>query len=830
MKFSLRWLRDYAPLDVPINELVRALVDTGTEVGEVSPEGGDIVVARVVALRAVPGASRGLQFADLDIGRAPLAALTKLGITSDPLRVVTAAPNIAAGDLVAYAAPGSRPPAMDDPVGVREFLGRYPSPGMVCSEAELGVGDDASGILKLDRGVPGQPLHELLDLDTALDLEVTTNRPDCLCHVGIARELAAALSEPLSEPDATIADEALSAASAERRVQVRVDDPDGCHRFAVRVIENVSVGDSPAWLKRRLRAIGLRPINSVVDITNYVAHELGQPLHAFDLDRFAALARSSKSAEVVVRKARHGERLRCLDGVERDLGAADIVVCSADVPASLAGIIGGADTAVDERTRNVLLEAATWDGPTIRATSTRLTVRSDASTLFEKGLTDTLPPVALDRASRLIVEHSGGHVLRGVIEQWPRPLPEIEPIIVTAGFISELLGTPVDATEAATALAHLGFAVEQDGAALRVIPPAFRRDVSLPEDVVEEVGRMIGYARVPSTLPGRRVPVGPLAAPAQLEEQIRDVCVGAGLDEAITFSFIASRWARTLPGLGEGRRPIPLRNPLSEEWRVMRTSQLPGICAALAVNVKRGVAEPAMFELGRVFWEGERVEPVDGSTPDGADQGLPPLPLEPVLLTVALQRADADAAAGAIRHAQSLFSWIGDEVAGATLVSEPAPVTGLRRGRSASLRLDGRDVGLVGELLPDTLADFDLRGRVVVGELRLDAIISRTPRAPHFVAPPRVPPVQHDLAVTVPVERLAREGLATIRAAGGPLLESVELYDEYRGERVGPGRKGWTFRLTFRAPDRTLAGDEAQRVHDAIAKALVTRLGAELRT
>jgi len=829
MKISLRWLRDFAPLDVPVAEIVRSLVDTGTEVGEVMPESAGSIVVRVIALQPVPGSSRGLRFADLDVGPLPPASLAKLRLPAGPVRIVTAAPNLEVGDLVPYAPPGSRPPALDEPVGIVEFLGRHPSPGMVLSSVELGLGGDASGILKLEKGYPGQPLHELIDFDTVLDVEVTTNRPDCLCHLGIARELAAALSEPLAEPETAIPEQAQSAASAERRVHVRVGDTDGCRRFSVRVIDNVSVGESPDWMKRRLRAVGLRPINSVVDVTNYVAHELGQPMHAFDLDRFIGLTPGTKHADVVVRRARHGERLRGLDGVERDLGAADVVVCAGETPASLAGIIGGSDTAVDERTRNVLLEAATWDGPTIRASSRRLGIRTDASTLFEKGLSDTLPPIALDRAARLIAEGSGGHVLRDVIEQWPRPLPVIEPILVTDGFISELLGFPVDASEAATALAHLGFAVEQDGAALRVIPPHFRRDVRIPEDVVEEVGRMLGYARVPSTLPGRRVQVGPLAPAVPLEELVRDVCAGAGFDEAITFSFIAPRSARVLPGLGEGRRPLPLRNPLSEEWSVMRTSQLPGLCGALALNVNRGVTEPALFEVGRVFWDGERREPPPGSTPDGADDVFVPLPLEPLLLSVAVQRPNADAAASAIRHVQALFDWVARDLAGTAISSEPESLPGLRPGRSAAVHSDGRSVGLLGELSAQVVEELDLRGRVVVGELRLDAIAPSPPAEPRFLPPPRFPAVAHDLAVIVPVDRPARDALSIIHEVGGPLLESVDLYDEYRSEGLGADRKGWTFRLTFRAPDRTLVSDEAQRVQDTIARALGTRLGAEVR-
>ena len=464
MKFSLRWLRDYATLDAPVTAIVKALVDTGTEVGAVEIGGEGIVVARITAVAPVPGSSH-LQFADLDLGGHVPESLSAFSVLPGTVRVLTGAPNVKAGDLVPYAPPGTRPPAMDERLGVRTIRG-HKSPGMLCSAIELGVGDDADGILILEDGTPGQALGEALAMDTVLDLDITTNRPDCLCHVGIARELAAALGESLTEPPSIVPDELLSATSAELRAQVRIEDLDGCPRFAARVIEGVVVGPSPGWLRQRLRAVGLRPINNVVDITNFVLHELGEPLHAFDLERFVEVG-GSKIADVVVRRAVAGEHVVDLLGTDRELSADDLVVCAGSTPASIAGVIGGSATAVSDATRTVLLEAASWDGPSIRATSKRLGLRTDASTLFEKGLSDRLPPVALNRAAALIAEISGGHVLGGFVEQWPRPLPELGPIDLTARFTGDLLGIPIDATEMATTLAQLGFAVEQSGAHAR---------------------------------------------------------------------------------------------------------------------------------------------------------------------------------------------------------------------------------------------------------------------------------------------------------------------------------------------------------------------------
>ena len=829
MKFSLRWLRDYAQLDAPVDLLVRTLTETGTEIGAVEDVASGIIVARVTRLEPLPGSTHGLLLADLDVGPQPPRVLHELGIATDPIRVVTGAPNLNTGDLVPYAPPGTKPPAMDEPLGVRMYRGKYRSPGMLCSAAELGVGADAAGILVLERGTPGAPLRDVIDLDVVLDAEITTNRPDCLCHVGIARELAAALGETLNEPDTMVPEERESAVVTAQRASVRIEDPSGCPRFVARVIEDVTIGPSPEWMQQRLRAIGLRPINNVVDVTNFVAHEMGQPLHAFDLDRLLAESgESGRTASVVVRRARSGERVTTLDGVERSLGDEDMVICAGERPVSIAGVMGGLSTAVDENTRTVLLEGASWDGVTIRSTSRRLNLRSDASTLFEKGLSDTLPPRTVDRAARLIAETASCHVLRESLDVWPGPLFEIKPISLTAQQMSALLGYPVDATDAATVLAHLGFAVEQDGASLIVVPPHFRRDVVLKEDVIEEVGRMLGYQRVPSTLPGRRTPVSEGAPPSSVEDHVRDVCLGAGYNEAITYSFTSPALVASLAGLGADRVPLALRNPLTEEWSVMRISQLPGLCAALSTNVSRGVDTVSLFEVGRVFWDGEREGLPEGSKGDAVDAQLPRLPLEPLLVSVAASHeGTADDAAAKLREVQSLLQWLVSDISGAGVTTQAKEMRGTREGRSAELVVDGRVVGVIGELHPDTMQHFDMHGRVLVGELNLDAIASR--RAVRFRAPPRFPAVVQDVAVIVAEEQRAGDALDIIREAGGALLETVELYDEYRGERLSGSRKGWTFRLTFRAADRTLTGAEVQRVQAAIVDALAARCGAQLR-
>jgi phenylalanyl-tRNA synthetase beta chain len=819
MKISLEWLREYADLDAPVDELVRALVDTGTEVDRVERAAHGAIVARVLELSPIPQSTRGVRLADIDAG-AP-----------EPVRLVTGAPNVKAGDLVAYGPPGTVLPGFPEPLGVRSmFGGRYSSPGMLLSAAELGIGADVSGLLILERGRPGQPLQEVLNLDVVLDVEVTTNRPDCMCHLGIARELAAALAEPLREPPTDLPEGLLSATASAQRARVQIEDPVGCPRFTALVIEGVSPGESPAWLQRRLRAIGLRPISSLVDVTNYVTHELGHPLHAFDFDRLAALDGGGRPVTLTVRRAQPGESLECLDGTTRELQAGDMVIASAGVPVSLAGIIGGAATAIGDTTRTVLLEAANWEPTAIRATSRRLGIRTDASALYDKGLPDELAPLALLRAAGLIADLAGGHVLRDPIDEHPAPLPPLRPVELTGAWLGGFLGYPIDVHDASTVLVHLGFAVEQEGDSVTVHPPYFRRDVRIREDVAEEVGRGLGYGRLPSTLPGHRTPVRHLAAEDPIGDRVRDVCVGAGFDEALPYVFGRAEVAGWLPGLGEGRSPMALLNPLSDEWTHLRVGLLPGLCQVLALNQSRGVPEAAVFELGCAFWEGERVGPAPGSTPDGVDAGLPPLPAEPLLLAVA-RHVDGDAAvaATALRHAQALLDWLIHELGGELTEPEPAATAGLRAGRAAWVRAGGRRVGVVGELDATALERFELRGRVVVAELRLDGLASAARRPRRYLPVPRFPAVHHDLSVTVPAPEPAGDGLAVVREAGGALLESAELRDEFRGQKMGEGRKGWTFRLTFRSPERTLTSEEAQECQEAIVAALRARCGAELR-
>ena len=800
MRFSCNWLQDFVDCrDVPSPQLIDRLVATGTEVERVlelpgGPAG--VVVARVVELGRMP-ASDHLWLTRVDVGG------------SDPVPVVCGAQNLAPDALVAWAGPGTVLPD-GTRIGARRLRG-HPSQGMLCSPHELGLGPDRDGIMRLDPAAadPGVPLAVLIPPDRVLELEITANRPDCLCHLGIARELAAALGRPLRRPD----DRAPVRAGqpAAELVQVRIDDPARCLRYVAEVVEGLSDAPAPLWMQQRLRAVGMRPLGLAVDLSNYVVAELGQPLHAFDLDRVAP---PNGSTLVTVREACEGERFDGLDGSRRILDRRSLVIDIGGRIAALAGVLGGQDSAVGPGTRTVLLEAACFAGSSVRATSRRLGLRTEASLRFEKGLSPALASRGAARFVHLAQQVGGARVHPGPIDVEVGPRAPAAPITVTASGLGQLLGMPVDAGEAATALRRLEFEVVAAGATLAVRPPVDRQDVTIPADVLEEVGRSLGYDRVPATLPGRRTPAATVA-PADPREAVRDLVCGAGWDEAITISFTSAAVARALAPLAPPVAPLELRNPLGPQWAALRQSCLPGLLQAAALNQARGAERVRLYELGRGFW---------GASPTVQ-------PEEPELLAAVDHdpAGDPTQAVQRLRRLVTLAATVGERLVGDAPQVRQTQVAGLHPARAAELWAAGRRVGVVGELGDDPRAAFELRGRTLVLELRLDGWLvpgGLVPRA-RPVAP--TPALVEDIAVVVP--RLAAVGraLAALRDGRVAELESVRLLDEYTDARLGPAHKGWTFRLVFRDPGRTLAGADGAALRAAVLEILAEVVGARRR-
>src|SRR2546427_2040770 len=553
---SVNWLKDFIKISVEAPKLAERLTLAGNEVDRVIERDVDfdgVVVAQVKRLRPLPGSTKN-----------QIASVTTREADAE---VVTGAWNLAVGDLVPYAIPGSR--LNDRRIETKTFLG-VPSAGMLCSAIELGLGEDAAGILILGPGAtPGQDLHELYPRDTILELEIKSNRPDLLCHLGIAREVGAIFNLSVKEP--------MPPKSRTRGAPelVRIEAPDGCRRFVGRLLTGVTVAPSPTWMQARLRAAGVRPISNIVDITNYVMLEMGQPMHAFDF-------RLLKDGRIVVRRAHEGEEIACLDGKTRRLTSRDMVGADAERAQGVAGIIGGAESAVQLGTTEVFLEAATWEPRSIRRTARTLGLRTEASSRFEKGLSPALSLPAVDRAVALVTELAGGKPTRST-DVYPGPLkqPEIE---ITGERIERVLGVKIQPAEAAGILERLHFSVERSDGSLRARPPDFRLDCTIPEDLVEEIGRVYGYDRVPSTLPGERTPVRDLYQSQDADEVAREVLLGREIDEAVTNSLVSSM---ATVEIGMPGSLVRIENPMVENRDALRRSLLPGLLEALAFNARQ---------------------------------------------------------------------------------------------------------------------------------------------------------------------------------------------------------------------------------------------------
>jgi len=807
MKVPLSWLHEYVKPDLDAAALAERLALTGTEVERVVRHGvpsvEGFVVGKVLTAEQHPDADR-LRVCRVDLGGA------------EPAQIVCGAPNVAAGQTVAVAQPGA---VMPDGTKLRKAkLRGVESHGMILSEPELRIGAEGRGIMVLaDDGLkPGTPLADVLPLATdVLELEVTPNRPDCLGVYGVAREVHAATGAPL-----TPAPWHRDLGSFERLAGVEVVvETDRCKRFMARVFEDVTVGPSPAWLKARLMAAGQRPISNVVDITNYAMLLTGQPLHAFDLDRVAG-------ARLTVRDGRDGDELETLDGELRRLDPDMVVICDEDGPTSLAGVMGGARSEVHEGTTRVLLESAVWDGPNIQRTSTRLGLRSEASSRYEKGLAPEQAVDALAVATELLVELCDAKLALGTLDVAPPSGrdPSHAVIRLRDARVSGLLGAPVARERSAEILTALGFGVAQADDGLDVTVPAFRRnDVTREADLIEEVARIDGVDKLPATLPASGHAVGRLTPAQRLRRLAADTLAGAGLHEAIGWSWSAPELADRLrlPHDDPRRRAVVVENPMSAEHAQMRTTLLGSLLDVARRNVTHGTPDVAIFEAGAVYL------PADGQ----------PLPDEPhtlgVVLTGAIRApswrepappaADFYAAKGVLARLLDALrvDW------GITEAHPPEPF--LHPGRSAWVSVGGERIGWLGELHPSVAAEWELTAAVAAFELDLDRAIAAVPGPVRYEDYTSFPEVRQDLAVVVPQTVAAAELVAAVRAAGGPLLAHVEVFDVYRGAQIGADEVSLALRLAFRSPERTLTDEEVAERRAAIEATLAEQVGGRIR-
>ncbi|MEO8740907.1 MAG: phenylalanine--tRNA ligase subunit beta [Casimicrobiaceae bacterium] len=785
MKFSEHWLRTLVDPPLDSAALAHALTMAGLEVEEripVAPPFSGVVVGKVVAVERHLNADR-LNVCSVDVGRGA------------SLNIVCGAPNVAVGVLAPCALVGAQLPGG---LVIRKTAMRgIESQGMLCSADELGISDDASGLLLLDARAPiGADIRHALDLDdTLLTLKLTPNRADCLSLVGLARELGAITATPVAT-----APRASFAVDSTARRGVRIEDPLACPRFCGRVIEGIDArAPTPAWMKQRLARSGIRPISAVVDVTNYVMLELGQPLHAYD----NALLES----DLVVRFPRDGEKLTLLNGQEIDLVPSLLLVADEKKPLGLAGIMGGAHSAISDATTAVFLEGAFWNPAVIQGKSRRLGFATDAGHRFERGVDFAASPAAVDRATALILELCGGRA--GPLVDVCGTLPQRAPVRVRSARIARILGVDIPAAELTAIFTRLGLAPKRDGADFVCTPPSYRFDLVMEADFIEEAARLYGYDNIHATDATHAQSMLPIAETARPLAQLRARLVDRDYQEVITFSFVSSAWEQALK---IDAHPIKVQNPIASNLDVMRTTLLGGLLDTLRSNINRKAERVRIFEAGRCFRrEGEQF--VQPSLIGGLVYG----PAEPPQWDAGKRAADFFDAKGDIEALAAPLV--------VTTVSGQHPA--LHPGRSARVLVDGKQAGWIGELHPRLARELELPRAPVVFELEQDALVRR----PMPIAEPvsRLPVVRRDVAIVVDDSLPVQDVLDALAAASPAHVDQISVFDVYRGPGVEQGKKSLAILVLMQDTARTLTDAEIDATVAVLMRVLQDRFGGTLR-
>lgn len=790
-------------MTLPAKELAHRLTMAGIEVGEVVETGGwsGCFVGQVVSVRPHPQADR-LSLCQVTTGPDP----------SNQMEVVCGAPNVAADQKICFATVGAN--LLNTHTGKQETLKAakirgVESQGMICSELELGLGDDHSGIIVLPEDAPlGTPLDEYLG-DIILDLEVTPNRLDCFSILGVAHEVAALTGKNVREPDGSYPEEGAQIAD---QISISVVDPDLCYRYTASLIKGVTIGPSPQWLQDRLTKAGLRPINNVVDVTNFVMLEYNQPLHAFDYDLL-------KDRTIIVRRAKLGETLVTLDGIERTLSDSVLVIADSNDPIGIGGVIGGANSEISPSTTSVLLESATFDGYNNRETAQNFRLRTEATLRFEKGLRTELAPIALRRATKLIQESAGGAIAAGIIDEYPGQPQETEKVRLTADRLKKVLGMEFEPETVDRVLHSLGFVVHREGPEIvDVQVPYWRNDINIEDDLIEEVVRIAGYDSVPVTPLSTPIPPKKPDLVRSLVETVKDELAAIGMQEVINYPLVSWDDLQKVEWPGDSSESLRLSNPMnsSEEW--LRPTLRSSILGTLLANQGHGEGPFRLFEVGRVFLPRAGDLPEERQVVSGVLAGLRSAPswLEP---GGALDFFDAKGVVEGLL-----------ERLGVTAEYEPADIPFFQPGRCALIKSDGLTSGAVGEVHTLIADKFDLRLRpVVFFELRLDNLLNAMADAGrHFSQISRFPVATRDLALVLPAHVTA----ATVESiiSRHRMVVQAELFDIYIGENIPTGTKSLAYHVDFQAPGRTLTTEEVNRSMQGLLRTLEREVQASLRS
>lgn len=791
MKIPYSWLKDYAEVNVDPHTLGDKLTLSGSALEEVIIQGDNIknvVTCKIKKIEKHPDADR-LNVCQVDIG-------------TEEIQIVTAATNMKEQDIVPVALHKS---ILADGTEIKKGKMRgVVSNGMFCSEEELGIAGDepVHGLMILPADAPiGMDIKEYLGLNKAiLDFEITSNRPDCLSIVGMARETAATLRTSYKMPNFNY--EAKCSSNINDELKVEVKD-ELCRRYMAKGVKNVKVKPSPGWMQERLLEAGVRPINNIVDITNFVMLELGQPMHAFD-------ARQIESKTIVVERALDGEKFTTLDEIERELDSSILMIKDASKSVAIAGIMGGLNSEIQDDTTEVIFESANFEGTNIRVSSKKLNLRSESSSRFDKDIDPNLAKLAIDRACALICELGCGEVMEGTIDVY-NSVKEESSITVDSKWINKFLGTDISKEEMKEALDSLDLKTKLNGNDLNITIPTFRIDIAIKEDIAEEVARIYGYDKIPTTIFKVATEREPKYKNDILTDVVIETMIGSGVNQSISYSFVSPKVFDKVNILADSklRNVVKIKNPLGEDYSVMRTTTLPSIMESLGRNYSRNNDYVRLFEIGRTYIPNE-------------DQTK--LPTEKNVLTIGIY-GDCDYLdlKGIV---ENVIDGLGITKAKYVRESENPSY---HPGKTASLMVRNKKVGVFGEIHPDVTESYGIDVDCYVAELDLDVLFEASSTTKTYKPLPKFPAVTRDIALLCDDSILVAEIEETIRKAGGNLVEKVQLFDIYKGAQIPEGKKSIAYAIAYRDEKKTLEDKDIAKVHDKILKALEHKLGAVLR-
>ncbi len=795
MKASLNWVRQYAPFEATPEDYQHKMIMAGTAVEGTEPliDITGVVVGKV--LTCVPHEnSDHLHVCTVDVGQ------------GEPLQIVCGAPNVAAGQLVPTAVVGAKLPGLTIKKGKIRGVESY---GMLCSATELqipqelypSVGDAGLLILQEDYA-PGTDFLKALGLDdTVVDYDILANRPDCLSVQGVARETAAVFNLPYQEQKIDYPE---TSDNINDFAKVTVENNALCPRYMAKVVKNIRLAPSPLWLRARLHAAGMRAINNIVDITNYMMLETGHPMHAFDLDQV-------KGKHIIVREAKTGESLTTLDGKHHSLQGGELLICDESGPTGLAGIMGGLDSEITENTREILFECASFDRTLTRIVARRLGIRTESSGRFERGVNPATVDQAMARACALIAQLDAGDVVSGKIDLYPNPIVH-QPLVTSVKRIAHRAGADISGDEMLSLLKRLDFKATLEGDRLTVIPPIHRMDIENEEDVCEEVLRLAGYDRIPETQLRGQSAGGRDSAYRLGKRGLQRTLSALGFDEIINYSFISQKQLDSL-GLLEGDprlTPVRIRNPLGEDTAIMRTTLVPDMLKTLAFNMNQRNEEAFLYEFGTVY-----------QAENKTDEGL--------------FEENRSLCLGAYGKKAS-FYLLRDAVL--TLLTQNRIAYDIQTaheayhhpGRGAAILANGEVIARVGEVHPDIMEQFDLSQRAVLAEVNLELLLQMAKPLDAVTPLPKTPAVHRDLALVLDQKQELLPVMQEIQKAGGKLLEDVRLFDVFQGAQVGEGKKSAAFALSLRHPEKTLEEAEINQVIDKVIRKLTDRFQAQIRS